>query len=93
MATHVFQIIFLGITGFRFPIAHFPVTEATASEIHCMIQRAVHCLSTWGFDVKYINMDGASANRAFMHLNLPSPRQSMVGFSEGNSQTVNGRIQ
>ena len=34
MATHVFQIIFLGITGFRFPIAHFPVTETTASEIH-----------------------------------------------------------
>ena len=87
MATHVFQIIFLGITGFRFPIAHFPVTEATASEIHCMIHRAVHCLSTWEFDVKYINMDGASANRAFMHLNLPSPRQSMVGFSEGNSNS------
>lgn len=37
--------------------------------------------------MKYVNMDGASANRAFMHLNLPSPRQSMVGFSVGNSNS------
>lgn len=83
MATHVLQIIFLGITGFRFPIAHFPVTEATASEIHCMFHRAVHYLSTWGFHVKYVNMDGASANRVFMHLNLPSLSQTILGFSEG----------
>ena len=33
LATHVLQFIFLGFSGFRFPLFHFPTNTATASEL------------------------------------------------------------
>ena len=36
LATHVLQLMFWGHTGFRFPIAHFPTVQASASDFICI---------------------------------------------------------
>ena len=51
LASHVLQMIFLGDTGFRFPFAHFPTTEATASDLYVVFWEAVLNLHKWGFQV------------------------------------------
>ena len=36
LATHALQFVFLGLTGFRFPIAHFPTTTASEYELYLL---------------------------------------------------------
>ncbi|OWF44046.1 hypothetical protein KP79_PYT21143 [Mizuhopecten yessoensis] len=82
LATHVFQMLFVGIGGFRFPFAHFPVIEANSSVIYCMFYEAVSHLAQWGFSVKHVSMDGAGANRAFLNMNTSG--QNMAAINEVN---------
>lgn len=51
MATHVFQIVFLGDSGFHFPVAYFGTTEAVAGEIYIIMWEAVRRLLKHGFKV------------------------------------------
>jgi hypothetical protein len=91
VAQHVFQFVFLGFGGFRFPFAHFPVTEASAAEIHCMFWEAVSQLSAWGFVCKYVNMDGANANRSFMKMNL-EPADNMKTMAATSEVDPNQKV-
>ena len=68
LATHVLQFIFLGFNGFRFPFAHFPTTQTTASELHFMFWEAVKMLNMYGFTVCFSSQDGAQVNRDFVNM-------------------------
>ena len=41
LTNHVFQLVFLGNTGLRFPHAHFPPTQASASELYLIFFKTV----------------------------------------------------
>ena len=70
LATHVLQFVFLGFTGFRFPLFHFPTKQATASELNLLFWKIVNFLQIFGFTVKYISLDGAQTNRDLVKILL-----------------------
>ena len=84
LATHVLQLLFLGFGGFRFPIAHFPCTQATATDLHVILWSAVEMLSAYGFPVLYVNMDGAITNRQMHHIQFPISSPSHQSFLAAN---------
>lgn len=51
MATEIFQVMFLGITGFHFHVAHFAVAGAVAGQITSAIWKCVDALTEWEFVV------------------------------------------
>lgn len=65
IGTHVLQLMFQGITGFRFPFAHFVNRQVSASDLYVLVWEAVNMLYQYGFDIKYVSMDGAKSNRSF----------------------------
>jgi len=67
LGTHVLQFLFLSVTGFRFPFAHFITDQITASELYSIFWKSVQLLWSFGFKVVFTCMDGAVANRSFMH--------------------------
>lgn len=68
LGTHILQMLFLGLSGFRFPFAHFVTTGIHASELYSIFWKAVQHLFTYGFRILYTCMDGAVCNRSFMHM-------------------------
>lgn len=107
MGTHILQLLFLGINGFRFPFAFFITDTVQASEIYSLFWKAVAELYTYGFKVLFTCMDGAQANRTFMHIcvgkepkifSTPSPCTShpvilMMDFSHVMKKIRNNLIQ
>jgi len=87
IANHVLQLQFLGLTGFRFPLAHFPTTQATAPEINVVFWKCVAMLQSYGFTVMYSSIDGASTNRAFMKMNVTSTT-NMIAHSPVSSKKL-----
>jgi hypothetical protein len=73
IATHALQFLFLGVTGFRLPFAHFATTGAPAYELYLTFWKAVHMLSLFGFKVMFVSMDGAQSNKDFMNILLGKP--------------------
>ena len=71
LASNVLQFVFLGQTGFRFPVASFPTTTAKASELYVHVHEAIRLIRYYGFKVTAIMMDGGVQNRDFtnMHFN------------------------
>ena len=67
LGNHVLQLLFLGVTGFRFPFAHFVTDNVQASELYGMFWKAVKILWTYGFKVLFTCMDGAVCNHSLMH--------------------------
>ena len=72
LARYALQFVFLGFSGFRFPIAHFPTDQVSASEIYLLFWKMVRMMSLYGFKVSYVSMDGAESNRDFMKILLRS---------------------
>ena len=72
LATEVIQLSFVGYTGFRFPICHFPTNGIKASELNIIIWNTISKLSDWGFTVDYIMQDGGEENRSFMNMHFNS---------------------
>lgn len=68
LSTHVLQLVFLGNTGFRFPFAHFPCLQTSASELYLIFWKAVKMLGLFGFTVTFVSLDGARTNRDFMKM-------------------------
>ena len=67
LAKEVIQICFQGHSGFRFPLAHYPVNTVKASELYIMLNGVISQLYDYGFKVDYIMMDGGQENRNFMY--------------------------
>lgn len=76
LATHVLQLLFLGVTGFRFPIAHFPTVQITPHELYLIFWKSVKMLGIYGFRVIYTSLDGAQTNRLFMKMLLPEDERT-----------------
>lgn len=70
LATHVLQYVFLGFSGFRFPICHFPTIQASASDLYILTWEVKNMLQIFGFTVRYISTDGAQTNRDFARILL-----------------------
>ena len=70
IGTHALQFVFLGLSGFRFPIAHFVSDGIQPSELDPLFWEGVDKLRMFGFNVLYTCMDGAQSNRTFMHINV-----------------------
>lgn len=80
LASEVIQITFVGFTGFRFPICHFPTGGIKASELSIIIWNVIEKLSDWGFQIDYIMQDGGEENRSFMNLHFNgNPRDTHYG--------------
>ena len=59
MASEILQVMFLGITGFHYHVAHYAVAGATASQISTTIWKCVDKLAEWEFEVSskiYVNL-------------------------------------
>ena len=70
LATHVLQVMFVGYTGYRFPVCHYPTCGVKASELHTILWSTIKKLHDWGFLVDYIMQDGGEENRQFMKSNF-----------------------
>ena len=51
LATHVLQFIFLGSSGFRWPVCYFATTEAHAAELVIMVWNVINVVQSYGFKV------------------------------------------
>ena len=51
MASEILQVMFLGLTGFHYHVAHYAVAGATASQITTTIWKCVDKLAEWEFEV------------------------------------------
>lgn len=88
MGTHVLQLLFYGLNGFRFPFAHFVTDNIQASEVYALFWKAVYILFTFGFKVIYTCMDGAQANRICLHTCLGKGPTQFIRPSPCTSQSV-----
>ena len=70
LATHILQILYLGIDGTRWPVAHYSSATASASEIDLIFWQIIGELKKFGFNILYTIMDGASTNRKFLKSNF-----------------------
>ena len=70
LANHVIQFMFHGITGFRFPVAHYATHGANAPQIYSMFWDVVEALHEWGFNTLYSSVDGAVSNRSFIKMHF-----------------------
>lgn len=68
--THALQLLLVGITGFRFPFAHFITDNIQAPELYPSFWKAVDKLQTFGFTAINTCIDGVQCNRPFMKYNI-----------------------
>ncbi|KAJ8310272.1 hypothetical protein KUTeg_012137 [Tegillarca granosa] len=88
LANHVQQYAFTGLTGFRWPFAHFPNTQAPPAEIFITTWMCIDELTKWGFNPIYCCMDGSANNRAFlkMHFSKSDPVSMKMSFYDPNKR-------
>ena len=81
LGTHVLQFLFLGLTEFRFPFAHFVTDQIQAPELYHLFWDAVDNLSVHGFKILYTSMDGAQSNRTLMDICTKTTESSQTTFT------------
>ena len=64
------QFVFLGNTGYCFPVAHYPTREVGPSTLYMKFWEIVGLLEMAGFSVNYGCCDGGQTNRSFMQLHF-----------------------
>ena len=81
LADHVLQLVFLGFSGFRFPIAYYPTyLAASATDLNIIFWESVEVIESYGFEVYYTNMDGAITNRQFVDINFPQKNAKELNY-------------
>ena len=70
MATHCFQYLFVGFNGFRWPVAYYASDNVNGHSIYLTFWSLVDTLSSFGFQVHGVIMDGSANNRQFTRLIL-----------------------
>ena len=70
LGNHALQLVFIGMTGFRFPFAHFITDQVQGYDLHTIFWEAVDALQMYGFTCTFTCMDGTSSNRVFVNINL-----------------------
>ena len=66
MATHCLQYVYQGFNGFRWAIAYYASSTATATQFCFTFWEVVDILKEYDFNTDYALFDGASTNRSFM---------------------------
>lgn len=84
LATHVLQFLYIGLNGFRFPFACFPVTQTKTGNLHFLFWKAVQHLNMYGFKVCFVTMDGAQTNRDFLKMFFTNSTPLAEKFSTMN---------
>ena len=51
LSNKVLQFIYNGFTGFKFPVAHYPVTNMRAAELRHILMEVINALHQHGFKV------------------------------------------
>ncbi|KAK3747781.1 hypothetical protein QZH41_010671, partial [Actinostola sp. cb2023] len=77
LASHVLQFIFLGDSGFRFPIAQFPSSSCTASGLQFIFWNGVKKMLETGFTIYYCILDGAEVNRQFIKIHFTDENEAI----------------
>ena len=54
LANKVLQFVFNGLTGFRFPVCHYPIVGMDMRQLRQLISEVITGLSTHGFQVNYL---------------------------------------
>ena len=70
LASHYFQYVFVGFNGFRWPVAYYGMHNVNGHSIYLTIWPLIDTLSSYGFDIHGVLMDGLSNNRQFCRLML-----------------------
>ena len=70
MASHYFQYIYVGFNGFRWPVAHYGTHNVNGHSIYLTVWPLIDELSTYGFNVHGILMDGSNNNRQFCNIHV-----------------------
>ncbi len=81
LATHILQLVFLGYDGFRFPFVYYCSDGATCPELFFKMWESIYALKRWGFDVDYVSLDGASANRSLIKAHFKGKDPASVNFT------------
>ncbi|KAJ8304205.1 hypothetical protein KUTeg_017788 [Tegillarca granosa] len=79
LASHVLQLVFLGLTGFRFSVANLLPNIASASELYLVL---------------YISMDWAQSNKHLMNILLNRKTSDtitsmIVDWAQSNKHLMN----
>ena len=83
--------MFIGYTGFRFPICHYPTIGTKACELHSVSKAVIGQLQDYGFTIDYICQDGTKENRAFIKSNFsddPKERSFMIKNSSNSDRRI-----
>ncbi|KAJ8313193.1 hypothetical protein KUTeg_009256 [Tegillarca granosa] len=91
VASSVLQISFLGYTGFRFPIAHYPTAGASAYELYTIIWEIISYLQSWNFTTDFILQDGGDQNREFMKIHFNNDEHAKQSKYMGDNVVNPGR--
>ena len=73
LATQVLQVVFLGYSGFCFPIVHFPTKCVKVSELSIILSSLIILifeLSDWGFTEDYILQNVGEESRLLIKSNF-----------------------
>ena len=81
------QFVFLGHTGFRFPLAHWPTKEVDPATLYIHFWKSVYWLLQGGFSVHYCCCDGGSTNRSFIKLHFSGKDPCAEKFTTVNPYT------
>lgn len=87
IATHLLQFMFIGSTGFKFPICYFPTIEADPTTLYHQFWNAVFDLGEFGFKVLLSICDGATANRTFVQCHFNKDEAVTQQFTTTNMYT------
>ena len=52
LATKVLQFIFNGVSGFKYPVCHYPITGITAADLTLLIDQVITALAENHFQVR-----------------------------------------
>ena len=79
--------MFIGSTGFKFPICYFPTIEVDPITLYHQFWSAVFDLGEFGFKVLLAICDGAQANRTFIQCHFNEEDAVAQDFATTNIYT------
>ena len=79
--------MFIGSTGFKFPVCYFPTIEIDSTTLYHQFWNAVFDLGELGFKVVLAICDGAQANRTFIQCHFDVDDAVKENFTTTNIYT------
>ena len=68
MASHYIQYVYVGLNGFRWPVAYYGTNNVNGHSIYLTFWSLIDELHGYGFNVHAVLMDGSNNNRQFCRL-------------------------